>query len=56
MAQQLLKTKFHLPAARADVVRHSRLTDLIDRGLEGPLTLIAAPAGAGKSTLVGEWR
>ena len=56
MAQQLLKTKFHLPVARADTVRRPRLTALIDRGLEGPLTLIAAPAGAGKSTLIGEWR
>ena len=56
MAQQLLKTKFHLPVARADVVRRPRLTGLIDRGLKGRLTLIAAPAGAGKSTLVSEWR
>lgn len=56
MAQQLLKTKFHLPVARADVVRRPRLTGLIDRGLQGRLTLIAAPAGAGKSTLVSEWR
>ena len=56
LSQQLLKTKFHLPSARPDNVRRPRLTDLIGRGLEGPLTLISAPAGAGKSTLVGEWR
>ena len=56
MAQQLLRTKFHLPSVRAEIVRRPRLTDLIDRGLEGPLTLISAPAGTGKSTLVGEWR
>lgn len=56
MAQQLLKTKFHLPHARADIVHRARLVDLIDRGSEGPLTLITAPAGSGKSTLVSEWR
>jgi LuxR family maltose regulon positive regulatory protein len=41
---------------REDVVRRPRLTDLIKRGLQGRLTLIAAPAGSGKSTLVSEWR
>ncbi|NQW16440.1 MAG: hypothetical protein HQ478_03035 [Chloroflexi bacterium] len=56
MAQQLLKTKFHLPAVRDDLVRRPRLTDLIDRGVRGRLTVIVAPAGAGKSTLVSEWR
>ena len=33
-----------------------RLVRILEKGLQGPLTLISAPAGSGKTTLMGEWR
>jgi LuxR family transcriptional regulator, maltose regulon positive regulatory protein len=51
----LLATKFSVPREpRAAVVRQ-RLLDLLDAGVQGPLTLVAAPAGAGKSALLSSW-
>jgi LuxR family transcriptional regulator, maltose regulon positive regulatory protein len=38
------------------LVQRPRLTELVERGTEGPLTLISAPAGWGKTALVTEWR
>jgi LuxR family transcriptional regulator, maltose regulon positive regulatory protein len=32
-----------------------RLLDRLDRGVERPLTMIAAPPGAGKTALVASW-
>jgi LuxR family maltose regulon positive regulatory protein len=37
------------------LVDRPRLFDLVDRGVEGPLTLISAPAGSGKTVLLREW-
>jgi hypothetical protein len=37
-------------------VRRPRLTERLAAGLRGPLTLVVAPAGWGKTTLLGEWR
>jgi LuxR family maltose regulon positive regulatory protein len=39
----------------AHVVERQRLIDLIERGIGGPLTLISAPAGSGKTILLGSW-
>ncbi|MGB5186308.1 MAG: transcriptional regulator, partial [Acidimicrobiia bacterium] len=39
----------------ADAVRRIQLHELMDLGLETPLTLVSAPAGYGKSTLVSHW-
>jgi LuxR family transcriptional regulator, maltose regulon positive regulatory protein len=51
----LLATKFSVPREpRAAVVRR-RLLDRLDSGVQGPLTLVAAPAGAGKSALLSSW-
>jgi LuxR family maltose regulon positive regulatory protein len=36
-------------------VDRPRLFELLDRGVEGPLTLISAPAGAGKTSLLASW-
>jgi len=52
----LLQTKFHFPRVRRRIVRRPRLVERLQRGLEGPLTLISAPAGYGKTTLLSEWR
>ena len=52
----LLATKLFGPPARPERLARPRLHDRLERGLEARLTLIAAPAGFGKSTLVGTWQ
>ena len=51
----LLETKLHAPRPRQNAVARPRLSARLDRGTESRLTLISAPAGFGKSTLVTEW-
>jgi ATP/maltotriose-dependent transcriptional regulator MalT len=48
----LIRTKLHLPFTRPGLVPRPRLEARITEGLCGPLTLITAPAGFGKTTLV----
>jgi LuxR family maltose regulon positive regulatory protein len=51
-ADTLIRTKLHLPFTRLELVSRPRLQVRIAEGLRGPLTLITAPAGFGKTTLV----
>jgi LuxR family maltose regulon positive regulatory protein len=51
----LLETKFYVPRARRDLVPRPRLAERLDRGSASKLTLISAPAGFGKTTLLTEW-
>ena len=51
----LLTTKLNHPRVRASLVARPRLTARLDAGLGRALTLISAPAGSGKTTLVTEW-
>jgi len=51
----LLETKLAVPPARADLIPRARLIAQLDHGVQGPLTVIAAPAGYGKSTLITAW-
>ena len=51
----LLRTKLYIPPPRPKVVLRPRLVGRLNEGLEGKLTLISAPAGFGKTTLVSEW-
>ncbi len=53
-AAPLLATKLFLPAPRARAVTRPRLVARLMAGLRGRLTLIAAPAGFGKSTLLAQ--
>jgi LuxR family transcriptional regulator, maltose regulon positive regulatory protein len=39
----------------AGVVERPALFDLLDRGVQGPVTLVCAPAGSGKTMLVRSW-
>ncbi|MFW3169336.1 LuxR C-terminal-related transcriptional regulator [Geodermatophilus sp. CPCC 206100] len=55
MAGPLLTTKLHVPRRRRGVVPRPRLSRVLDRGGEGALTLVSAPAGFGKTTLLTEW-
>jgi LuxR family maltose regulon positive regulatory protein len=54
----ILTTKLYIPPPRpaAQLVTRPRLTARLQEGLTWRLTLIAAPAGFGKTTLVSEWR
>src|SRR4051812_17016743 len=52
-ADALLATKFALPAAPPGTIERPRLLEVLDRAAERPLTLVAAPAGSGKSALAG---
>jgi LuxR family transcriptional regulator, maltose regulon positive regulatory protein len=48
----LIRTKLNLPFTRPGLVSRPRLQEQLKHGLCGPLTLITAPAGFGKTTLV----
>jgi LuxR family maltose regulon positive regulatory protein len=48
----LIRTKLHLPFIRQGLVSRSRLQEKIAHGLRGLLTLVEAPAGFGKTTLL----
>ena len=52
---ELLRTKLSLPPVRADRIARPRLTGLFSASRERPLMLVCAPAGYGKTTLLGEW-
>ena len=51
----ILLTKLFTPTTSASLVPRSRLLAKLNRGLSKPLTLVAAPAGFGKSTLIASW-
>jgi LuxR family maltose regulon positive regulatory protein len=51
----LLATKFYVPKLRRGVVARPRLSERLSRGAESKLTLISAPAGFGKTTLLAAW-
>ena len=55
-ALPLLTTKLYAPPVRPDSVPRPRLIQRLNEGLTRRLTLISAPAGFGKTTLIGEWR
>ena len=55
MFELLLQTKLYTPAQRSQLVQRPRLIEKLDGGLNRTLTLISAPAGFGKTTLVVNW-
>ncbi len=55
MSISLLTTKLYIPPPRPDLVPRPRLLERLAGGLRGKLTLVSAPAGFGKTTLVSEW-
>ena len=50
----LLKTKLYMPPLPSEMVRRPRLVDRLKAGFSRKLTLISAPAGFGKTTLLSE--
>ena len=55
MSAPILVTKLFIPTARPKLVPRPRLTARLNKGLHRKLTLISAPAGFGKTTVVTEW-
>ena len=57
MATPVLATKLFAPTRRPQVVARPRLIERLDRTLEPDhrLTLLSAPAGFGKTTVLGDW-
>ena len=51
----MITTKLYAPPARPEAVPRPRLLDRLDEGEHGRLTLVSAPAGFGKTTLVSTW-
>ena len=55
MTGPLLQTKLHVPRGRHGLVARPRLIERLSRGSGSALTLVSAPAGFGKTTLLTEW-
>ena len=55
MPTPILATKLYTPPPRPKVVSRPRLLERLNEGLYRNLTLISAPAGFGKTTLVSSW-
>jgi LuxR family maltose regulon positive regulatory protein len=55
MVTPILATKLYIPPPPAKVVVRPRLVERLNEELHRKLTLISAPAGFGKTTLVSEW-
>ncbi|OFE15924.1 hypothetical protein BA895_05350 [Humibacillus sp. DSM 29435] len=55
MARPVIATKLYVPRPRPGLVPRPRLLERLRRGAEARLTLVSAPAGFGKSTLLAAW-
>jgi LuxR family maltose regulon positive regulatory protein len=51
----LIQAKLYRPAVGRLFVHRPRLNEQLNRGLDGPLSLVCAPAGFGKTTTVSAW-
>ncbi len=58
MLSSLIATKLYIPPMRPDHVSRPRLVDYLDSGYRAGrrLTLVSAPAGYGKTSLMSEWQ
>lgn len=48
-------TKLYIPSSRTGIVLRPHLIEQLNQGLHRQVTLVSAPAGFGKTTLVAEW-
>lgn len=55
MQTQFLPTKLYPPQPSANLVERDKLLASIDRGVNKPIIIVAAPPGFGKTTLLSEW-
>jgi hypothetical protein len=54
-AHPILKTRLFVPPTRPERVPRPTLIARLNEGLAGKLTLISAPSGFGKTTLMADW-
>jgi LuxR family maltose regulon positive regulatory protein len=55
VARPLIGTKLYVPRPRHGLVARPRLLDVLRAGEQARLTLVSAPAGFGKTTLLADW-
>ena len=55
MPAALLETKLYVPRSRRGLVARPRLSERLDQASASKLTLVSAPAGFGKTTLLAGW-
>jgi LuxR family maltose regulon positive regulatory protein len=55
MSTTILTTKLYIPPPRPNLVRRPHLWARLTEGLHRKLTLVSAPAGFGKTTLISSW-
>jgi len=55
MTQQILSTKLYYPTSQTNWVRRGRLINKLNECFHARLTIVSAPAGFGKTTLLSEW-
>src|SRR2546422_9324541 len=53
--EPIMTAKLRIPPLPPWVVKRPRLYERISRGVDGPLTLLSAPAGSGKTVLASAW-
>ncbi len=55
MSSELLATKLLIPPLRPEIISRPKLRDKLSGGLVRKLTIVSAPAGFGKTTLLTDW-
>ena len=55
MDRQILRAKLYVPRGRTGTVPRPRLHERLDEGTQRELTVVSAPAGFGKTTLLADW-
>jgi LuxR family maltose regulon positive regulatory protein len=55
MEEPLLQTKLYIPEARTGLISRQHLIERLNQGMERKLTLLTAPAGFGKTSLLSQW-
>ena len=55
MTRPLMATKLYAPKLRRGLVARPRLLERLSNGADARLTLVSAPAGFGKTTLLAAW-
>lgn len=55
MSYPILKTKFYKPIIKDSYVIRKEIIENLEKNRKNPLTLVVAPTGYGKSTIISEW-
>jgi LuxR family maltose regulon positive regulatory protein len=54
-ANSVIRTRLYPPVSRAPLIERARLLELLEQDSGRRLTVVAAPAGFGKTTILGQW-